>query len=511
MKRTLLGISLLCAGTSVFMASCSNKTKGVSDKTGWAYNDSRLGGYEVVNYEGQQTGPGLVPVEGGRFTMGQTEDDVTFERNNVPRTVTVSSFYMDETEVANVHYREYVYWLQRSYGADYPDRIAKALPDTTVWRKALSYNEPNVNYYFRHAAYNFYPVVGINWYQANAYCKWRSDRVNEMLLIKSGKLKKNVNQVNEDVYNTDTYVADQYLGEAGKGRRKDLDPNGSGRRNDSYADGTLLPNYRLPTEAEWEYAALGLIDKNPNPKTSRRRGEEALTDRKNYPWGDVRSTRAQARGSYQGEFLANYRRGKGDFMGSPGGLNDNADATAPVYRYSPNAYGLYNMAGNVNEWVLDVYRDNSHMDVNDHRPFRGNEYTKNVYEDDYTLTDKDEWGNLVKKSIDTSDMNPRYSIDYNAADLRGHKDGTSDTTGNTDFYYDFGRTSLISDNVRVIKGGSWNDGGYWLNPGTRRYLDANQGSSTVGFRCVMDRLGSPGFNNDQGGNGFGKKRRNKKI
>ncbi len=68
---------------------------------------------------------------------------------------------MDETEVANVHYREYIYWLQRSYGADYPEIVAKALPDSTAWREALSYNEPYVNYYFRHAAYNNYPVVGV--------------------------------------------------------------------------------------------------------------------------------------------------------------------------------------------------------------------------------------------------------------------------------------------------------------------------------------------------------------
>ena len=77
---------------------------------------------------------------------------------------------MDETEVANVHYREYIYWLHRAYGSDYPDVIARALPDTTAGAQALSYNEPLVQYYFRHAAYNYYPVVGVNWYQANDFC-----------------------------------------------------------------------------------------------------------------------------------------------------------------------------------------------------------------------------------------------------------------------------------------------------------------------------------------------------
>src|SRR5215217_5941392 len=131
MKRTLVGLSLLCLGAATLFPSCSSKkSTGVSDKTGWDYNDSRLGGFDYTEYPGQQTGPGLTFVEGGRFTMGQTEEDLTFERNNIPRTVSVSSFYMDETEVANVHYREYLYWLQRSYSSDYPDVIARALPDS---------------------------------------------------------------------------------------------------------------------------------------------------------------------------------------------------------------------------------------------------------------------------------------------------------------------------------------------------------------------------------------------
>ncbi len=505
MKRTLLGLGILCVGSATIFSACSSKTKGVSDKTGWNYNDSRLGGFDVPNYQGQQTGPGLVPIEGGRFTMGQTEEDITYSRNNIPRTVTVSSFYMDETEVANVHYREYTHWLQRSYGADYPELIVRALPDTNAWRRALSYNEPLVNYYFRHAAYNFYPVVGVNWFQANEYCKWRTDRVNEMILIKSGVLKKNVNQVNEDVFNSETFAAGQYLGTPGRNQKRDLDPNGAGKRNQNYSDGNLLPDYRLPTEAEWEYAALAYNEANPEPRTKRRRGEEALTDRKVYPWGDVRSTRAQGRGSSRGEYMANYKRSRGDNMGTVGGLNDNADIPAPVYSYMPNAFGLYNMAGNVSEWVLDVYRPTSHQDVEDFRPFRGNVYTRNVYEEDFTLSEKDSLGMLTKAYIDSNNLAGRYDKDYVGADVRNYADG--DTT--TGFEYDYGKTTLINDDSRVYKGGSWNDRSYWLSPGTRRFMQASHSSSTVGFRCVMDRLGSPGFNRDPGGNHFSSRKRNK--
>jgi formylglycine-generating enzyme len=505
MKRTLIGVSMLCIGAATVLSSCSsNKSTGVSRATGWDYNDTRLGGFDVPNYPGQQTGPGLTFVEGGRFTMGQTEEDLAVERNNIPRTVSVSSFYMDETEVANVHYREYTYWLSRTYGSDYPDVVSRSLPDSTAWRRALAYNEPLVQYYFRHAAYNFYPVVGVNWYQANAFAKWRSDRVNELILIKNGMLKKNPNQVNEDVYNTETYVGGQYEGAAGARRKRDLDPQGSGKRNITYSDGYLLPNYRLPTEAEWEYAALGLVANNPEPQTKRRRGEEVLTDRNVYPWGPKESVRSGQRNTQQGEFLGNFQRGRGDAMGVAGGLNDNADIPAPVFSYRPNAYGLYNMAGNVSEWVADTYRPLTYQDAEDFRPFRGNVYDayKRIAEDN-SLEEKDSLGNIPKRLLSAEEIAAKRNQNFmvNDPDARDYIDGDSV------FVYDYGRTTLINNDSRVIKGGSWADRAYWLSPGTRRYQQAGLGSSTVGFRLVMDRLGSPNGRNDKGsGNYFNNRR-----
>ncbi len=506
MKRTFIGLSMLCVGAATFLPACSsnNKSTGVSRATGWDYNDPRLGGYDVPNYPGQQMGPGLTFVEGGRFTMGQTEEDLTVERNNIPRTVSVSSFYMDETEVANVHYREYIYWLQRAYGSDYPDVIAKAMPDSTAWRRALSYNEPLVQYYFRHAAYNYYPVVGVNWYQANEFAKWRSDRVNEYILIKNGMLKKNPNQVNEDVFTTEAYISGQYEGASGVRKKRDLDPNGSGRRNIGYADGYLLPNYRLPTEAEWEYAALGLAGNNPEPETRRRRGEEVVTDRNVYPWGPKDGVRSGMRNQQQGEFLGNFKRGPGDAMGVAGGLNDNADIPAPVFSYKPNAFGLYNMAGNVSEWVLDTYRPLTYQDAEDFRPFRGNVFdTYRRIAEDNTLEEKDSLGNLTTRLMTGEEIAEKRNQNFmvNDPDARDYIDGDSV------FVYDYGRTTLINNDSRVIKGGSWADRAYWMSPGTRRYQQANQGSATVGFRLVMDRLGSPSGRNDQGsGNYFGRRR-----
>ena len=135
--------------------------------------------------------------------MGRTEQDVLYDWNNIPRRVTVSSFYMDETEVRNLDWLEYLYWLRRVFGVDYPEVYKKALPDTLVWRDKLAYNEPLVELYLRHPAYREYPVVGVSWLQANDYCAWRTDRVNEYILIREGILKMDPSQSNEENFNTE--------------------------------------------------------------------------------------------------------------------------------------------------------------------------------------------------------------------------------------------------------------------------------------------------------------------
>ena len=97
--------------TTLLYTSCGNEQSGA---TGWDYNDSKNGGFQKAPFIDQETGPGLVLIEGGRFTMGRTEQDVMYDWNNVPRTVTVPSFYMDETEITNAEYREFVVWVRDS-------------------------------------------------------------------------------------------------------------------------------------------------------------------------------------------------------------------------------------------------------------------------------------------------------------------------------------------------------------------------------------------------------------
>lgn len=489
-KLNFLSVSAVTLSLLLGFTSCSKKD--ASSKTGWKYNDPKNGGFEVRDYPGQETGPGLVFIEGGSFLMGQTEQDVAYDYNNIPRKVTVSSFYMDETEVANVDYLEYLFWLDRVFGADYPEVWQGALPDTLVWRDELAYNDPYVEYYLRHPAYKDYPVVGVNWLQANEYCKWRSDRVNELLLVDKGILNENPNQLNEDNFNTGSYLAGQYEGDVKK-NLPDLNPNGAGERKVRFEDGILQPNYRLPTEAEWEYAALGLAGNQPF------NDEERITDRRIYPWNGT-SLRYPKGGRFQGRFLANFKRAKGDNMGIAGKLNDNGSITTPVNSFWPNDFGLYNMAGNVNEWVADVYRPLTFVDEDDFNPYRGNVFMTKVLDADGIPVEKDSLGRLQFEAVKEEDNVNRRN--YKKADVINFLDGDEQS----EVTYNFGVSSLITDKARVIKGGSWEDRTYWLAPGTRRFLDQEQASRSLGFRCAMDRVGSPSGNEIKGGNNFKKRR-----
>ena len=126
-KKNLTKLAILA--TLVLFISCSGE---YSRTTGWEYNNPENGGFEVAPFVEQMTGPGLILIEGGTFVMGRTQDQVIYDWDNIPRRVTVSSFYMDQTEVSNLAYLEYLYWLNRVFGMDYPEVYNKALPDTLV-------------------------------------------------------------------------------------------------------------------------------------------------------------------------------------------------------------------------------------------------------------------------------------------------------------------------------------------------------------------------------------------
>ncbi len=495
MKKTI-NLGLCFAMLALALASCGKKSES-STTTGWKYNDQKWGGFEKSDYEGQATGPNLVLIEGGTFTMGLTDQDVTYEWNNVARRVTVSSFYMDETEVRNIDYQEYLYWINRVYGETYPEVWRRALPDTLVWREELAYNEPMVENYFRSPDYYQYPVVGVNWHQANDFCKWRTDRVNEMILVKRGIIDPTTDQKNENNFDTEAYLAGQYEPSV----RKNLpDVRTGGERRVKLEDGILLPAYRLPTEAEWEYAALGLLG---NQATSK---DELITDRRIYPWNG-NTVRYQKRNKNQGKIMANFKRSGGDYGGMAGALNDNAFYTAEVVSGWPNDYGLYNMAGNVNEWTADLYRPMTSTDLEDTgnddlNAYRGNKFlTKKLDPETGNPIVKDSLGRLVYELIDTTSTARRDN--YKRPEVYNFLDG--DKESQVEYFY--GKSTLINDSTRVIKGGSWADRAFWLAPGARRFLDENKTSKTVGFRCAMVRKGAVTGNGEKDGNFFKTKRK----
>lgn len=495
MKKSLKLLGALAFAIAL-LPSCGKKSER-SDTTGWKYNDQQWGGFEKrPDFKGQPDGPNLVLIEGGTFTMGVTEEDVMKDWNNVPRRVTVSSFYMDETEVANIDYREYLFWLEKTFGENMPEVYNNALPDTLVWREELSYNEPYVETYFRHPAYDSYPVVGVSWVQANEYCKWRTDRVNEMLLIEKGILDNNSEQKDEDNFNTEAYLAGQY---EGKVRKNLKDLRTGGERRVRFEDGIMLPSYRLPTEAEWEYAALALQGNQSSAK------DERISDRRLYPWNG-NTVRERKRNKYQGLILANFKRGRGDYMGMAGKLNDNASITSDVRANMPNDFGLYNMAGNVSEWTMDLYRplttltlrDGENHDLN---PYRGGSFEERILNEDGKPVDKDSLGRIRYRYVEDSEVADREN--YKRGKVYDYLDGDKES----EVFYSYGKSTLINEKSRVVKGGSWADRAYWIVPGTRRFKQEDKADRTVGFRCAMTRTGSPSGNSVTGGNKFKAKRK----
>lgn len=548
---------MLVLALMIGASSCSKKSsnKNASKATGWKINDKKGGFQYASNFKKQETGPGLVLVEGGTFTMGKVADDPMHDWNNTPNQQHVQSFYMDETEVTNLMYMEYLDWLKRVFPPDeenYKNIYEGASPDTLVWRNRLGYNETMTNNYLRHPAYAEYPVVGVNWIQATEFAKWRTDRVNESVLEREGYLKKDakVSDVKADAtFSTETYLAAPTKTLGGneeivlKGRKNSKAAGKGGTKNSKgevqeaknvYAQrtsGLILPEYRLPTEAEWEYAAAADVGQ---------REYNIYKGQKKYPWsgGYTRSSKRQIKGDQ----LANFKQGKGDYGGIAGWSDDGADITNKVKSYPPNDFGLYDMAGNVAEWVADVYRPIVDDEANDFNYYRGNVYMKNKIGEDGKVelvqADSQKFdtlpngkviarnfpGEIATVPVDENETYLRQNFDK--SDHKNYRDGDKQSTR----YFDFGssdseegnklkdeqrmydspkhnvstdslgnmlraydksskRTTLINDDVRVYKGGSWRDRAYWLDPAQRRYFPQDMATDYIGFRCAMSRVG----------------------
>ncbi len=528
--RTIVSKTLIFAAALALSACGGTKselTTKTSQTTGWKdFND-------VTNFLGDASsftaGPvGMLPIPGGVYKREQSSF-ITAPNNSQPINVTVDAFYMDKYEVTNIAWREYLKWNEVVFYTVRKDLLKKLLPDTTVWRENLGKTDKLEKFYFRHPAYNFYPVVGVTWEQAMDYCQWRTDRVNEAILV-TGKYMEEVrydllHPMNDTdieiffkehkfevadvtnstyindwdlplhtakqfypdttaapgekiklrypsyewlkkhfVFNTDKYLLDENYNPA-LGTAAPENAHKKSTRKVNSSDGILVLGYRLPTELEWEYAAKA--------KTTEDNG--ILKEGRTYPWsGDYPRTMSDKN---QGKMLANFTRGNGELVYG----NDNEVVTARVDAFEPNDYGLYNMAGNVNEWVLDVYRETSFEDMTSYNGFRGNVYKE------------------LKKDTAGLVLTDYGTVDYDiVGDVRNYRDGDEASLFDTDYPLVSDLDSItdptdiliprVNDSTRVYKGGSWKDRVYWLDPTTRRFKQQDECSSTIGFRCAMDKL-----------------------
>ena len=535
-KKLKFYASILFSMVLLFSFESCNKSqfspnRNISQGTGWDIN-SKKGGFQYsTNFKGQEAPPNMVLVEGGTYTKGKVQDDPMRDWNNTPNQQHVQSFYMDQTEVTNKMYLEYLDWLKRNFPpseSKFRDIYKNALPDTLVWRNKLGYAEDMVNNYLRHPAFANYPVVGVSWLQAYEYSEWRSDRYQELVLERNGFLVRDAktDSVNsQSSFSLDTYVIDPnstYGGNSNVLRGKQTrTPDSLLPKSASRESGFITPKFRLPTESEWEYAALGLTEM---------REFNNYSGRKKYPWKGQYTRTGQRRNL--GDQLANFKNSDGDYGGIAGWSDDGADITNQVGSYNANSFGLYDMAGNVAEWVADVYRPIVDDEFNDFNYFRGNDYKKfKIDENGVVIASEAQYktlpngkriaivlpGEIERTDLDDEDTRYRtqfdkgYNINFRDGDNSSSRryDRADDEESSSQIMYkspdyndtnldndvfdydsDISKTTLINDQVRVFKGGSWKDRAYWLDPAQRRFYPQDQATDFIGFRCAMSRLGS---------------------
>lgn len=546
-------------GLLLSIVSCSkesSKTGRFDERTGIDFSKPTNGGLKKLSASAiQDTPPGMVLVEGGRFTMGLTQQNVMGDYNNKAKVIHVQDFYMDDTEVTNKSYVIYLEWLSKVFPKNNPNYkhiYDAAVPDTTVWRTPLGDFGSLPKTYLRHRAYEDYPVVGVTWIQANDYCKWRTNRVAEKKLMDQGLLKnlyasdsitiEGRNHFDVEVFESNPHLlfngdysiyTDYVLG-------KEVDPKSKkSKKEDTQNTETLqasekgeiklrldkhspTASFRLPTELEWEYAAKADVEN---------RYFNTIRGRKKYAWID---NNTRDKGSKYYTENANFKQGRGDYKGIAGWTSDFGDITTPVRSYPPNAFGLYDMTGNVAEWVYDIYRPIIQTDDNDFNYTRGNVYQKPKFDKngkiivaDYgdvkydtlpngKIVPRNLPGQLMKEDVTSNDTYLKFN--YSQANNLNYKDGDHSSssfyaeentngkrmynspiipkpeynseTGILEYKYDNKpRTTLISNNSRVYKGGSWKDREFWLDAGQRRFLEEYLATNYIGFRCAVGKLG----------------------